>query len=166
MKIALSLLLLLTSALSHAATDLPTRKAGLWEHRMQMSQTGSFTHAVHVCTDGSMDDMAIQQGSSNCSKLDIRRDGDRISVESVCKAGGSTATSRGSFSGDFARQFAGQLSTTFSPPLNGMTQNVMRMEARWLGPCQAGQQPGDVIMQGLPGGINLNELMKQLPGAR
>ena len=47
-----------------------------------------------------------------------------------------------------------------------MTQNVMRMEARWLGPCQAGQQPGDVIMQGLPGGINLNELMKQLPGAR
>lgn len=166
MKTTLGLLLSLTSAISLAATDLPQRKAGLWEHRVQMSQTGGFTHAVHVCTDGSLDDMAIQQGASNCSKLNIRQEGDRITVESVCQAGGSTATSRGSFSGDFTSHIAGQVLTTFSPPLNGMQQTTTRIDARWLGPCQAGQQPGDVIMQGLPGGINLNELMKRMPGAR
>jgi hypothetical protein len=27
------------------------------------------------------------------------------------------------------------------------------MEARWIGPCQQGQRPGDII---LPGGIKLN----------
>lgn len=165
MKTTLGLLLVLIPAISLAAPDLPKRKAGLWEHRMQMSQTGGFTHSVHVCTDGRMDDMAMQQGASNCSKLDIRQQGDRMTVESVCQAGGSTATSRGSFSGDFTSHIAGQITTTFSPPLNGMRQNVMQIDARWLGPCQPGQQPGDVIMQGLPGGINLNELMKRMPGA-
>jgi len=166
MKTRISLILVLASVAAQAASDLPERKAGLWEHRMQMSQTGSFTHAVHVCTDGSMDDMAIQRSASRCAKMDIHRDGERIAIESVCQAGGSTATTRGSFSGDFSKHIVGQMVTTFSPPLNGMKQNVMRIDAQWLGPCKPGQRPGDVIMQGLPGGINLNQLMKQVPGAR
>jgi hypothetical protein len=36
------------------------------------------------------------------------------------------------------------------------------MEAKWLGPCKAGQKPGDMVM---PGGQTMNvlEMMKQRP---
>ncbi|QID16360.1 DUF3617 family protein [Nitrogeniibacter mangrovi] len=156
-----SLLCLATGAL--AADDLPRRQPGLWEHRMQMSTTGSFTHAVQVCTDDKLDDLARQQGASSCSKLSIRRDGDRVLIDSVCQAGGSTATTHGSFSGDFSQHFVGQLATTFAPPLNGMQQTTLRMDARRLGPCKPGQKPGDMVMMGLPGGIDLNEMMKHMP---
>jgi hypothetical protein len=30
------------------------------------------------------------------------------------------------------------------------------MEARWIGPCQPGQQPGDVVMTGMTGIGNMN----------
>ena len=157
------MLAMLALPLPTLADDLPKRAPGLWEHRMQMSQTGDFTHSVHVCTDGAMDQLAMQRGASECSKLAFTRDGERVLVESVCQAGGSTASTRGSFSGDFDKHIVGQLMTVFNPPLNGMRQSVMRIDARWLGPCKPGQKPGDVIVQGLPGGMNLNELMRQMP---
>ena len=47
--------------------------------------------------------------------------------------------------------------------MNGMSTTTMRMDARYLGPCKPGQKPGDMVMQGLPGGIDLNEMMKHMP---
>jgi len=156
-------LLMAAAGLAQAADDIPHRQAGLWEHRMQLSTTGNFTHAVQMCTDDSFDNLARQQGASSCSKLSIRRDGDRVVFDSVCQANGSTATSHGSFSGDFNTHFVGQVDTTFSPPLSGMAQTTMRMDARYLGPCKPGQKPGDMTVMGLPAGLDLNEMMKHLP---
>jgi len=155
--------LLAATGLAHAADDIPQRQAGLWEHRMQMSVTGNFTHAVQVCTDEKFDDLARQQGASSCSKMSIRREGERVLIDSVCQSGGSTATTHGSLSGDFATHFVGQFDTSFTPPLNGMANASMRMDARRLGPCKAGQKPGDMIMPGLPSGMNLNDMMKHMP---
>ncbi len=156
---------LLLGLAGHVFADdaLPRRQPGLWEHRMQMSTTGNFTHAMQVCTDDKLDDLARQQGASSCTKQSIRREGDRVLIDSVCQSGGSTVTTHGSFSGDFSTHFVGQTTTTFSPPLNGMSKTTMRMDARRLGPCKAGQKPGDMMMQGLPGGINLNDMMKNMP---
>jgi hypothetical protein len=159
---ALALLIgLATPALADDA--LPRRQAGLWEHRMQMSTTGNFTHTVQMCTDDKFDDLARQQGASSCSKLSIQRVGERVVIDSVCQANGSTATTHGSFSGNFDNHFAGQLETRFAPPMNGMSGTTIRMDARRLGPCKPGQKPGDMVMMGLPGGLNLNDMMKQLP---
>jgi len=146
-----------------AADDLPHRQAGLWEHRMQMSTTGNFTHAMQVCTDDKLDDLARQQGASSCSKMSIRREGERVLIDSVCQSGGSTATTHGSLSGDFTTHFVGQFDTAFAPPLNGMANASMRMDARRLGPCKPGQKPGDMTMPGLPAGMNLNDMMKHMP---
>ncbi len=40
-----------------------------------------------------------------------------------------------------------------------MREATTKMEAKWLGPCKAGQKPGDVMIQGIPG-MNMEELMK------
>jgi hypothetical protein len=39
----------------------------------------------------------------------------------------------------------------------------LKIEAKWLGPCAAGQKPGDVTM---PNGMTMNVLeMPKMPGA-
>ena len=73
-------------------------------------------------------------------------------VESVCQMEGTTATSRGVFSGDFTSAYKGEMVTKFSPPLHGMAESKMSFQARLTGPCAPGQKPGDVAVDGMPGG--------------
>jgi hypothetical protein len=35
--------------------------------------------------------------------------------------------------------------------MHGMTESKMNFQAKLTGPCAAGQKPGDVQMQGMPG---------------
>jgi len=69
---------------------------------------------------------------------------------------GSRAQIAGVFTGDFAKHYAGEVRTTYTPPLEGMATTHLKMEARWIGPCQPGQQPGDVVMTGMTGIGNMN----------
>ena len=158
----LILALAATPALA-AAPDLPKRQSGLWEHAMQMDTMPGYTHRVLVCVGDQLDDLATPENATACSKMSIRREGDRVLIDAVCMAGGSAVTSQGSFAGDFSQRYAGRMRTTFAPPLHGMANSEMRMEAHRLGPCKPGQKPGDTEMQGLPGGININEMMKNMP---
>ena len=130
---------------------------------MQMDTMPGYTHRVLVCVGDQLDDLATPENATACSKMSIRREGERVLIDTVCTAGGSTVTSQGSFSGDFSQRYAGQMRSTFAPPLHGMASSQMRMEARRLGPCKPGQKPGDTEMQGLPGGVNLNDMMKHMP---
>jgi hypothetical protein len=36
--------------------------------------------------------------------------------------------------------------------MQGMAESKMNFQARHTGPCAPGQKPGDVTMQGMPGG--------------
>lgn len=40
----------------------------------------------------------------------------------------------------------------YRPPLEGMSEVTMTMNARWIGPCKPGQKPGDVDIPGMPAG--------------
>ena len=90
--------------------------------------------------------------------MDIKTTGNRVTIHTVCKMDDSTATTDGAFEGSFDSAYTGSTTTRFSPPFRGMSESKMRQKARWLGPCKAGQKPGDVIVPGI-GGINLNQLM-------
>ena len=56
---------------------------------------------------------------------------------------------------------------TFDPPMRGMRESSMTIEAKWLGPSKPGQRPGDVSMKGMPGmpegmpNINIHDLLKE-----
>jgi hypothetical protein len=141
-------------AAAAAAQDTPKRKSGLWEVSMSMAQMPT-PMVSRQCVDEKTDDLgkgSSRGGKENCSKKSVRREGGNVVVESVCQVEGSTATSRGVFSGDFASSYKGEMTTRFAPPLNGMSEQKMAFQARFTGPCAPGQKPGDVTMQGMPGG--------------
>ena len=142
------------SAVAVFAQDAPKRKSGLWEISMSSPQMPG-PMVSRQCVDEKTDDMAkgaSRGGAEKCSKKSVRREGGNVIVESVCQIDGSTATTRGVFSGDFSSTYKGEMTTKFAPPLHGSAENKMSFQARHTGPCAPGQKPGDVAVQGMPGG--------------
>lgn len=146
---------------SAQAADMPKRKPGLWEVNARMDGMPS-TGPMQQCIDQTTDDLMQQRATAqkaNCSVIDIKPQGNKVSVHSVCKVQSSTATTDAVFVGAFDSAYKGDMLTRFSPPLNGISESKVAVDARWLGPCKPGQKPGDVVMPNV-GGINLNEMMK------
>jgi hypothetical protein len=155
----------LSASVFAAPTDTPHRKPGLWELRMHspdMPQPMVMQQCIDEKTDDLIQSWGQKQAEQECSRNTVRREGDRIIVELVCKSGGTTVTTTAITTGDFSRSYRGEINSTFSPPLQGMKSFRQTVEGRWLGPCQPGQRPGDVIMPGR-GSINIPEVMKHLP---
>jgi hypothetical protein len=149
-----SLAMLCLLAAGAAAQDAPRRKSGLWEVSMSSAQMPA-PMVARQCVDEKTDDLArnpSRGGQEMCSKQSMRREGANVILESVCQVEGSTATSRGVFSGDFASAYKGEMTTRFNPPLHGMAETRMTFQGRLVGPCAPGQKPGAVTMQGMPGG--------------
>jgi len=147
-----------------ASSDAPQRKSGLWEMKMSGGHMpGAMT--MQQCVDQKSDDISkMQQAKSNCTKNVVRREGDKIVAESVCKMEGTTATTRTVFTGNFDSAFKADIRSTYDPPMHGIRESSSMMEAKWLGPCLAGQKAGDMVMPGMPGGMpNMEELMKRGP---
>jgi hypothetical protein len=92
-------------------------------------------------------------GTLSCSKQEIRREGDRIVAESVCRIGESTATTLMVFSGSFDSGYRAEVRSTYAPPLLGLSEGSARVDARWIGPCPPAQRPGDMT---LPNGTTIN----------
>jgi uncharacterized protein DUF3617 len=145
-----------------ASSDAPQRKSGLWEMKMSGGQMpGGMT--MQQCVDQKSDDISkMQEPKSNCTKNVVRREGDKIVAESVCRMQGTTATTRTVFTGKFDSAYKAEIRSTYDPPMHGMRESSSMMEAKWLGPCLAGQKAGDMVMPGMPGGMpNMEELMKR-----
>src|SRR5215468_9358780 len=85
------------------AFDLPARKAGLWEVKMESSNLPS--QVVQQCIDAATDKMMSALGSNlrqdMCSKQDVQKAGNTLMVDSVCQIAGMTTTSHAVVSGDF-----------------------------------------------------------------
>ena len=66
------------------------------------------------------------------------------------------------FTGSFDSSYT--MTMTNQPPPGLPVLPTVSVSAKWLGPCTAGQKPGDMIM---PNGktINLLDLQKDMPGA-
>jgi hypothetical protein len=142
------------------AADLPPRKAGLWEIKMNFEGRPG-TQAIQQCidpeTDAIMQSSATNIGSQNCSKRDVVKSGDTITIDSVCSVAGKEATSHAVVKGSFDSNYT--MTVSSKSDAGGINLTVT---GKWLGPCEAGQRPGDLI---LPNGmkINLKEMGKSLP---
>lgn len=162
-----SLIILLVLSIGYgvaaaASSDAPKRKSGLWEMKMSGGHMpGGMT--MQQCVDQKSDDISkMQEAKSNCTKNVVRREGDKIVAESVCKMEGTTATTRTVFTGNFDSAYKAEIRSTYNPPMHGMRESSSTIAAKWLGPCLAGQKAGDMVMPGMPGGMpNMEELMKR-----
>jgi hypothetical protein len=168
MKPLAALLLLLSSTFA-AAEELPTRKPGLWELETSMVGPGG-RHAMKHCTDAETDAAMTQMGKATagpagaaCTKNELRREGDSYVAEADCTVGESRIVTHSVFSGDFNSNYSGETTTTYDPPMMGVSETKMKLSARWVGPCEPGQEPGDVIM---PNGMKMNmKSMIAAPGS-
>ena len=147
-----------------AAQDMPKRKPGLWQQTVTMSGPGMPPQSMSMCTDEKTDNLITEQAGANksCSQQSVRRQGNAYVVDAVCKDGTTTVRTHGTFTGDFASRYSGDLRTTFEPPMHGMKEMNQKIDARWVSPCKPGQKPGDVQMEGR-GGMNMQEIMKADP---
>lgn len=157
-------LVMAVGASSAAALDLPIRKSGLWELKMELSGSGVPAQVMKQCVDPEADRlMNLNFGGSNeqyCSKNDVSRNGNTITVDSVCKFGEATTTSHAVVTGSFDSAYTVQVTSKREggPPLPGVkpgAETRMTIAAKWLGPCEKGQRPGDVTMAN---GVTMNVL--------
>ena len=153
-------------ATTATAADMPKRKAGLWEINMRMDGAPSMG-PIQQCIDQNTDNLMQQKAKEqkpDCSVMDVKTSGNRVTIHSVCNMEGTTVTSDGVFEGAFDASYRGTMKSRYNPPMHGMSESNMTQEARWLGPCKPGQKPGDVIMPNMgmgPGGtVNINDMMK------
>ena len=159
---ALLVVLFAAGAAAAASFDAPKRKSGLWEINILSGQAKG-SHAMQQCIDEKTDDLMKKELGENqkpqCSKNEMRKEGDKIIAESVCKVQNSTATTRAVFTGRFDSAYKADIKSTYEPPMSGMKESSSVIEAKWLGPCKAGQKPGDIVMPGMPN-INIDEMRK------
>ena len=142
------------------ASDLPKRKPGLWEINMVMEGAPNMG-PMQQCIDQNTDNLMQQQakhGKSECSVMDVKPSGSKVTIHTVCKMDGTTVTTDGVFEGSFETSYKGTMKSRFNPPMQGMSESNMTQEARWIGPCKPGQKPGDVVMPNM-GGMDINKMM-------
>jgi Protein of unknown function (DUF3617) len=154
-----------------AAEDWPTRKAGLWEIHMTFVGRNLPAQTMKQCIDAASDKLMNNQfGNSpehNCSKHDITRVGATMTVDSVCNISGTTTTSHAVVTGSFDSAYTMDVTSTREGgrPMPGTKPggaSHMKLDAKWLGPCEKGQRPGDVTTAN---GMTINVLdMQKLIG--
>lgn len=145
---------------SALAAELPKRKPGLWEINTRMEGMPALG-AMQQCIDQHTDNLMQQEAKNqkvDCSVMDVKTQGERSTVHSVCRMEGTTATTDAVFVGAFESGYKGEIKVRYAPPLHGMSEMKMSQEAKRLGPCKPGQNPGDVIMPNMEK-MNLNEMM-------
>jgi Protein of unknown function (DUF3617) len=147
-----------------SASNMPVRKAGLWELTMTFEQPKLASHVLKQCTDAATDKYLNSRfgGSAQqtCAKQEIHQAGGVIIVNSVCTFAGMTTQSHAVITGSFDSAYRMDVTTMHlsgpqPPGLGPHGERRMSVSAKWLGPCKEGQRPGDIIMTG---GIKMNVL--------
>ncbi|WP_051237464.1 DUF3617 domain-containing protein [Ottowia thiooxydans] len=150
----LSLLAVLAFSANSANTPAgskPAPRPGLWEQVITGNRTPS-PITLKVCV-GLADDSANSFGAPNaeddaeCQTNEVKRVGNDLSYLSVCRMNKGTMTSKGTVTGDLNSRYR----TTGTIEVSGLAlapgePKISRVEiiARYLGPCPAGLEPGDV----------------------
>jgi hypothetical protein len=145
-----------------AQTQMPTRKAGLWESTMSgtssLAAEGGATKIKH-CIDASTDQAAMTGAMAGkaCKQGPIVKTAAGYETEATCQMGGMTSKSKSIVSGDFNSQVTVDVTSLITTGSGPAKESKTKIEARYVGPCEAGQKPGDVIMPDgkvirLPGG--------------
>jgi hypothetical protein len=124
------------------------RKPGLWE--VSASADGrpapmSMKQCADATTDAQMMQMSEMQ-SESCKMSDFAKTAAGYEFSSECQIGGSKVVSKGVFSGDFDKEYTGQIVTTMTPPMFGQSESKSTITAKWLGECPSGMKAGDMQM--------------------
>jgi len=157
-KYALALLVVIAGAAPALTAELPPRKAGLWEMKTTVSSghTVSMQQCVDAKTDETVQANAAASAQRDCSKRDVQKSGNTITIDSVCMMAGKPRAAHTVVTGSFDSAYV----MTITRQDENAATRVINVEAKWLGPCAADQKPGDTIM---PNGTKMNVLEMKSP---
>ncbi|WP_460480062.1 DUF3617 domain-containing protein [Comamonas humi] len=148
-----------------AAQPMPARKPGLWEVAIAGGQgAASRPVTVQQCTDRASDAqvlLSIVPGQEHCDAPTVHRQGRRYRIENQCAVHGRRLNLQMELSGDLGARYEGSYEVLPERTAGGPPAEARRFEARWLGECRAGMQPGDMV---LPNGITV-QVLKQPHGS-
>ena len=137
--------------------QLPLRKAGLWDIKLDHEGGRMPAVVVQQCTSEAVDREFMSDfapsAKQNCSKADIQKAATGYVMDSVCTMAGTTVTSHAETSGDFNSAYTVNVTSHSQGGKLGSQDSKVTIAAKWAGPCKEGQKPGDVVM---PGGFKMN----------
>jgi hypothetical protein len=146
------------------AAELPSRKAGLWEVSTSFESRNGAGITVRQCIDASTDEMMQSSAGplarAACSRRDVQKVRDTVTIDSTRTLAGKTATSHAVITGSFDNAYTMTV-TSRSEALAG-GKMAMTVVGKWLGPCEADQKPGDLIM-GNGVKMNIPDMQKRAP---
>jgi hypothetical protein len=156
-------ILIVAGILPALGAELPSRKAGLWEVKMNFENRNGASPAIQQCIDAATDQMmqssAGPLAQAACSRRDVQKSGNTVTIDSTCTVGGKTATSHAVITGSFDSAYTMTVTSEGDAMPGG--KMTMTIAAKWLGPCTADQKPGDMIMGN---GFKMNILEMQKHG--
>jgi len=156
-----SILLLICSAPA-PATELPSRKPGLWQVKTHIENSNVPAREVQQCIDAATDQMTQSSAgpfaAAACPERAVQRSENSTVIDSSCTVGGKPATAHADVTGSFDSAYTMTVTAQSKNFPDG--KMIMTMEGKWLGPCAADQKPGDIIM-GNGVKINIPEMMKR-----
>lgn len=138
------------------ASELPQRQPGKWKLSTEMDEgRGPIKQTLTMCITEAMEKATIESSAtehkSNCSRYDIKKDGDMTVVEADCAYAVDKVTSRTEMSGDFKSSFAVKIeSTTVTQPPSGkaMTRHrKINQTGEHLGTDCGDIKPGEAIAE-------------------
>jgi hypothetical protein len=135
--------LALLASTPSAAEDarMPERKAGLWELATTMDEgLGPKDQTITMCIDADMERTtaaaAADEHGKQCSKHEIKREGENTVVDMSCQFASRHVVSRTEMSGDFKSAFQVKIESTTSGEHNSQTVSVKRtitQKGKYLG---------------------------------
>ena len=145
--LALSLLLVVGPV---SAQETPHRKSGLWELTRTSTYTENQPRHTKLCiaqaSDNALRQVAEGMRGETCKTDKLTRDGDKLQVDATCTLRTSTATTHAVITGNFDSAYTIESKSTYNPPLAGQAKGQAVLSAKWTGPCPAGMQPGEMIL--------------------
>jgi len=129
----------------------PVLKSGLWEVSRTGSQQPERKSLTTMCLDetvqAQMREFGMGAAKEMCSQNERTVTGNKMTMNATCKLGPTTMKSSSvmTFNGTTSYHMDG--SATYDPPLMNMTETKTSVDAKWVGACKPGQQPGDVTLE-------------------
>ena len=154
-----ALAIALGSVASAVAQEFPKLKPGLWSQTTTTAgRAKAQPQASTLCLDDSTQQyvyrMSMGMMAGLCSKHDLKVAGNKVTIDAVCDLGVTRVQTKSvtTLTGDTA--YRTEAHAVFDPPLKGTPRDsVTIVDAKHVGPCKEGQNPGDMT---LPNGQTMN----------
>ncbi|MDR1276309.1 MAG: DUF3617 family protein [Candidatus Accumulibacter sp.] len=142
--------------------DVPKHKPGLWEIKTGgRVNSASSNIPLQFCVGKDTDNILNLEGKlsrQECDAPEVETGENRIRLRVRCSVTGGSVTTESVFEGTLDSAYHGKINYTIETR-NGRREFSITQEARWLGPCEAGQKPGDVILPNKER-VGADEIMK------